>query len=52
MTKNQEQPSPKREYPEFYEKAVPIAIGVLIIFIVIIIFIAISVILGISNGAV
>ena len=51
MSENQEKPSTRREYPEFYEKAVPIAIGVLTIFIVIIIIIALGVILGAANGA-
>jgi hypothetical protein len=47
MTESPKESPPQRQYPNFYEKVVPIAIGVLVLIIVIMIIFAISVALGI-----
>ena len=41
---------PKRQYPPFYEKAVPIALGVIAITIVVLLLIIIGVALGLFPG--
>ena len=43
-------PAPKREYPEFFEKSIPIAIGILVVIIIGMLIFAIAVILGLFNG--
>ena len=43
-------PSPKRQYPPFYEKVVPIALGVIGIAIVIVLLIIVGVALGLFPG--
>ncbi len=42
---------PKRQYPPFYEKFVPIALGVIAIIIVVLLFIIFAVALGLFPGA-
>lgn len=42
---------PKRQYPPFYEKFVPIALGVIAIIIVILLLIIFAVALGLFPGA-
>ena len=42
-----ERPAPKKQYPKFYEKTIPIAIGILVIVIGIMLVITIGVALGI-----
>lgn len=46
MTESPKKSPPQRQYPDFYEKGVPIAIGILLVIIVIMIIFAISVALG------
>ena len=41
---------PKREYPEFFEKSIPIAIGILTVIIIGMLLFAIGVILGVFGG--
>jgi hypothetical protein len=41
---------PERQYPKFFEKFVPIAIGILIVIIIGMLVFAIGVILGIFSG--
>ena len=41
---------PKRQYPPFYEKVVPIAIGVIVVVIVILLVIIVGVALGLFPG--
>jgi hypothetical protein len=41
---------PKREYPAFFEKSIPIAIGILIVLIIGMLIFATGVILGLFNG--
>ncbi len=43
-------PSPKRQYPPFYEKIVPIALGVIAIAIIILLLIIVGVALGLFPG--
>ncbi len=43
-------PSPKRQYPPFYEKVVPIALGVIAITIIIILLIIVGVAMGLFPG--
>ena len=43
-------PAPKRRYPAFYEKAVPIALAILVIAIVVLLFIVLGVALGLFPG--
>jgi hypothetical protein len=45
------QTPPKREYPPFYEKAVPLALGIIAIVIVILLLIILGVALGLFPGA-
>ncbi len=47
MTESPKKLPPKRQYPNIYEKVVPIAIGILLVVIVIMIIFAITVALGI-----
>jgi hypothetical protein len=41
---------PKRQYPPFYEKAVPIALGIIAIAIVVLLLIIVGVALGLFPG--
>jgi hypothetical protein len=41
---------PKRQYPPFYEKAVPIALGIIAIAIIILLLIIVGVALGLFPG--
>ena len=41
---------PKRQYPPFYEKAVPIALGIIAIAIIVLLLIIIAVALGLFPG--
>ncbi|MES0361650.1 MAG: hypothetical protein ABUK20_12090 [Anaerolineales bacterium] len=41
---------PKRQYPKFFEKTVPIAIGILVVVITGVLVFAIGVIFGLFNG--
>jgi tetrahydromethanopterin S-methyltransferase subunit G len=42
--------TPKREYPKFFEKSIPIAIGILVVIIIGMLIFAIGVILGLFSG--
>jgi hypothetical protein len=44
------QPPPKRQYPPFYEKAVPVALGIIAVVIIVLLFIIIGVALGLFPG--
>jgi hypothetical protein len=46
-----EQARPKRQYPPFYEKVVPIALVVIVIAIVILLLVIVGVALGLLPGA-
>ena len=41
---------PKRQYPYFYEKVVPIALGLIVLAIVVLLFIIVGVALGLFPG--
>ncbi|UCD99174.1 MAG: hypothetical protein JSV42_00170 [Chloroflexota bacterium] len=41
---------PKREYPQFFEKSIPIAIGILVVIIIGMLIFAAGVILGLFTG--
>ena len=41
----------KREYPAFYEKVVPIALGVIVVVIVILLLIILGIALGLFSGS-
>jgi hypothetical protein len=43
-------PPPKREYPQFFEKSIPIALGILVVIIIGMLIFAAGVILGLFNG--
>ncbi len=42
--------TPKKTYPQFYEKAVPVAIGILVFIIVVVFIYTIAVGIGIVSG--
>ena len=42
--------TPKREYPKFFEKSIPIAIGILVVIIIGMLIFAIGIILGLFSG--
>jgi tetrahydromethanopterin S-methyltransferase subunit G len=44
-------PPPKREYPKFFEKSIPIAIGILVVIIIGMLIYALGVILGVFTYA-
>lgn len=50
MTKGKHQSTSKRQYPAFYEKFVPIAIGVLAVIIITMLVITVGVALGYFAG--
>jgi hypothetical protein len=43
-------PSPKREYPQFFEKSIPIVLGILVVIIIGMLIYAAGVILGLFTG--
>jgi hypothetical protein len=43
-------PSPKREYPHFFEKSIPIVLGILVVIIIGMLIYAAGVILGLFTG--
>jgi hypothetical protein len=50
MSEGKDGAPPKRQYPAFYEKAVPVALGVIVIAIVILLLIILAVALGLFPG--
>ncbi len=46
MSDQAPQPSPRRQYPTFYEKAVPIALGLIALAIIALLLIILAVVLG------
>jgi len=44
-------PTPRRQYPPFYEKFVPIALGVIVVIIIILLIITVAVALGLFPAA-
>jgi hypothetical protein len=44
-------PSPKRGYPPFWEKAVPILLAIIVVVIVVLLLIAVAVVLGLFPGS-
>jgi hypothetical protein len=50
MDDREHKDSPRREYPSFYEKAVPIALGIIVVAIVVLLFIILAVALGLFPG--
>lgn len=51
MGEPQNNPPPNRQYPPFYEKMIPIAIGIIVIAIVILLLIIIGVVTGLLPWA-
>jgi hypothetical protein len=51
MSRSENQTAPKRRYPPFWEKVVPIAIGVIAVVVVILLLVIIAVALGLLPGA-
>jgi hypothetical protein len=49
MDDREEPKTPGREYPPFYEKAVPIALGIIVLVIVVLLFIIVAVALGLFS---
>jgi hypothetical protein len=50
MSDAEERPSPRRHYPPFYERYVPIALGIIVVIIAILLLIIFSVALGLLPG--
>jgi hypothetical protein len=50
MPDTEKEGRPKRQYPPLYEKAIPIALGVIAVAIVVVLVIALSVLLGLFPG--
>lgn len=50
MTNSEQEPTPQRQYPVFYEKFIPIAIGVIAVIIVVVLVFALGVALGLIGG--
>jgi hypothetical protein len=46
MGENDREPSPKRRYPPFYERFVPIALGVIVLIILLLLLVILAVFLG------
>jgi hypothetical protein len=44
-------PPPKREYPPLYEKAIPIAVGMIVFIVILLLAIALGVVTGLIPGA-
>lgn len=51
MDEKDNQMPPKRQYPPLYEKAVPIALGIIVMVIVVLLIIIVGVALGLFPGA-
>ena len=51
MSDHENRTPPKRQYPPFYEKVVPIALAIIVIVIVILLVIILGVALGLFPGA-
>ncbi len=51
MTDTNNDKPPKRQYPPFYEKVVPIALGILVVVVIILLFIILGVASGLLPGA-
>ena len=51
MTKTEKESLQKRSYPDFYEKVIPIAIGVMVVIVVAFLVFALGVALGLIQGA-
>ena len=51
MPNGDKRTSPKRRYPGFYEKVIPIALGIIIVAIVVLLIIILSVALGLFSAA-
>jgi len=51
MSEQQNNPSPKREYPPLYEKVIPIAVGIILFAIIVLLVIIIGVVTGLIPGA-
>ena len=51
MNDRKDKRSPKREYSSFYEKAVPLALGIIAVAIVVLLFVILAVALGLFPGA-
>lgn len=50
MVEKSANPPPKREYPQFFEKSIPIALVILVVLIIGMLIFAAGVILGLFNG--
>ena len=50
MSDKEDRPPPQRQYPPFYERYVPIALGIIVVIIVILLLIIFSVALGLLPG--
>ena len=50
MTNSEQEPTPRRQYPAFYEKFIPIAIGVIAVIVVVVLVFALGVALGLIRG--
>jgi len=51
MADNTPKPTPKREYPAFFERSIPIAIGILVVIFIVMLIFAIGAVLGVFTGA-
>ena len=51
MNDREDKDTTRREYPSFYEKAVPLALGIIVVVIVVLLFIILAVALGLFPGA-
>ncbi len=51
MPKEEKSPSAERRYPPFWERAVPIALGVIALVVVVLLIIAIVIVLGLFPAA-
>ena len=51
MNDRKDKHSPRREYSSFYEKAVPLALGIMAVVIVVLLLIILAVALGLFPGA-
>jgi hypothetical protein len=47
----EDRPSPKRQYPPFYEKVVPIALGIIAAIVIVLLLVILGVALGLLPGA-
>jgi hypothetical protein len=51
MSDKNDRTKPERQYPPFYERAVPIALGIIALFVVALLMIIVGVALGLLPGA-